>query len=110
MPRSRAPMVSTRLRWSAEEARDALAAQRASGFSLREFSRRERLDPQRLERWRRNFAEHESEPTSFVEVSPTAAAAAVVEVVLCTGRVLRVAESIDAAALLRLVEALERTC
>lgn len=103
-------MVSPRRRWSADDARDALTAQRASGLSLREFSRREGLDPQRLDRWRRVFAEQDAAPTTFVEVSPAPSASAVVEIVLCTGRVLRVTETIDTAALLRFVEALERAC
>ena len=73
---------------------------------------REGLDPQRLRRWAHDLetvAEPEPAaalPPKFVEVRPRAVEP--VEVVLRSGRVLRVAESIDTAALVRLVEALER--
>jgi hypothetical protein len=102
----------TRRRWTVADARAALAALAASGLSARAFAIREGLDPQRLRRWAHDLdTVAEPEPTvalppKFVEVRPRVAEP--VEVVLRSGRVLRVAESIDTAALVRLVEALER--
>lgn len=106
MPKLSASSYRDALRWTPAQAHAALDAQARSGLSLREFARREGLDVQRLDRWRRRLkaATGQTRPT-FVEVSPRPAA--VVEVVLLCGRVLRVGESIEAAVLRRLVEVLD---
>jgi hypothetical protein len=99
----------TARRWSVAQARAALAALASSGLSASAFATRAGFDVQRLHSWRRKFATavaKESAP-GFVEFRPRAVER--VEVVLRSGHVLRVAESIDTAALLRLVEALERS-
>jgi len=109
MPKSRSrTSLSSLRRWSADDARAALSALSASGLSAREFAVKEGLDVQRLHRWRRRLAEPceatEAAPT-FVEVvgRPTD----VVEVVLRSGHVLRVSESIEPQALGRIAAVLE---
>lgn len=122
MPRSqsRAP-YSRRRRWSAADARAALSALASSGMSVGAFAEREGLDAERLYRWRRRFArEHKAAaraaapPTApaLIELRPTRSPrrAEPVEIVLGSGVILRVAETIDPAALARLVAALERGC
>ena len=110
MPRIR-PLPSlypTAQRWTEDDARTVLAAQDASGLSVPAFAAREGLDAQRLYFWRRklgNSAEPSKAPT-FIEVRP-AAARELVEIALRSGHVIRVAESIDARVLRRLVDALE---
>jgi transposase-like protein len=109
MPKSRSRnSFSQRRRWSADDARAALAALSASGLSARAFAAREGLDVQRLQRWRRRLAASheaaEAEPR-FVEV--VGQPAGVVEVVLRSGRVLRCSESIEAHALERIATVLE---
>jgi transposase-like protein len=109
MPKS-LPVASylTVRRWSPADARDALAAHAASGLSASAFAAREGFDVQRLHSWRRKLARaphKERSRSAFVEVVPRAAER--VEIALRSGHVLRVAESIDTAALRRLVEALE---
>jgi transposase-like protein len=119
MPRKRAaaPSYSTRRRWTATEARAALAALAASGLSVNKFARREGLDEERLYRWRRRIAgerrSRATEPTpaarsspELIEIRPRAAEP--VEIVLVSGVVLRVSERADVAALARLVAALGR--
>jgi transposase-like protein len=118
MPKPRARNPSTPApphRWTEDDARQALAALDRSGLDLRAFARREGLDAQRLTRWRRRLA---AAPVTFEEVvavvrsapvSPLVDAAAAYvererfEVVLRSGRVVRVAESFDASALRRLL-------
>lgn len=99
-----------RKRWTEEQARAVLDAQARSGMTLRAFARREGLDPQRLRRWERQLggATRSGAPpkATFVEVAPRAAAA-VVDVVLRSGIVLRVSETIEPMALRRLVSALD---
>jgi len=95
-------------RWSADDARAALSALSASGLSPGAFAAREGLDVQRLYRWRRQLAA----TSEAAEVAPTfvevlAQRAGVVEVLLCSGRVLRVPETIDAQALRRIAAVLE---
>ena len=101
MPKSPPMSFRTRRRWTAVEARAALAALASSGLSQIAFAAREGLDPQRLGVWRRKL--RDAAP-AFVEVRPRAIER--VEIVLPSGLVLRVAESIDAGALRRLVDAL----
>ena len=111
MPKPR-PFASyaTRRRWTATDARAALSALTESGLTPRAFAGREGLDVQRLHSWRRKLGatidEAAEAPPAFVELRPRADEH--VEVVLLSGRVLRVAESVDTAALARLVEVLER--
>ena len=88
------------------------------------FAEQEGIDEERLYRWRRRFArERKAEaravtPTTtpaIIELraatpSPRRAAAESVEIVLVSGVVLRVAETIDPARLARLIAGLERRC
>ena len=111
MPRTRAPAAYLiRRRWTIADARSAVSALKASGLSTCAFAAREGLDVNRLYRWRRRLEAERigDEPApKFVELQPRGAEP--VEVVLRSGRVLRVSEAIEPAALLRLVTALERT-
>lgn len=103
-----------------------LAEQAASGLPPSVFARQAGIDVQRLHRWRRqllkargrdrraNGPAEQGRTTStsvvaptFLEVHPQRAEP--VEVVLRSGRVLRVSEQIDEVVLLRLVEILERS-
>ena len=111
MPKPRPPAAySTRRRWTMAEARAALEACTASGLSVRAFALREGLDVQRLFRWRRRLAtetEPSSAPLGFVEVQRPRRAEPI-EVVLLSGRILRVAESVDADALARIADVLDK--
>jgi transposase-like protein len=96
-------------RWTEDDAHTVLAAQDASGLSVAAFAAREGFDPQRLYFWRRRFgssAEGRQTPT-FIEVR-AATARECVEVVLRSGCVIRVTESIDPGVLRRLIDALEQ--
>ena len=100
---------TTRLRWTEVDARSALQDLAASGLCVAEFARREGLDAQRVARWRKRLETGTDGPSSapeFVEV-PTRAGV-VVEIVLRSGRLLRVPEAIDASALERIVGVLDR--
>jgi transposase-like protein len=114
-----------RRRWRVPEARAALDALAASGLSVSAFAEREGLDEERLYRWRRRFArERKAEagavtppatpPIIELRAAPTPrprhAETERVEIVLASGVVLRVAETIDPAGLARLVAALGRGC
>ena len=94
-------------RWSAADGRAALAAAEESGLSLASFAAQEGLVAQRLYWWRRRPAETElvRAPT-FIELK-AGSAPQLIEVVLRSGRVLRLPESIDVATMQRLVDALE---
>ena len=99
--------------WSAADARAAFVEQAASGLSLREFARREGIDPGRLYRWRSQLGNKVKRPIAsstatpaVIELRPSPRAAERVEIVLAAGVTLRVAETIDPAALARLVAAL----
>ncbi len=108
MPRPRAPYL-TRRRWTPADARSALAALRASGLSPAAFAAREGIEAQRLYRWRRQLgarARPARAAPAFVEIR--ARSAERVEVVLRSGRVLRVSEGVSPSALERLVAVLER--
>jgi hypothetical protein len=97
-------------RWRAADARAALAAASASGLSLREFARREGIHPQRLYWWRGRLAgDARMAVPTFIELKPGGLGGVprLVEVVLRSGRVLRVPESIDTATIQRFVAALE---
>lgn len=118
MPRSRSrALYSRRHRWSATEARSALKALAASGMSVSAFAQREGFDEERLYRWRRRFAredtvEARTATPAVIELRPPLSPkrAEPVEIVLGSGVILRVAETIDPAALARLVAALGRGC
>lgn len=102
---------SSRHRWTAVEARAVLAEQQASGLSSLAFARRKGLSPQRLYWWRQRLEAASLERASrqaFVEVT-AASAGLPVEVIVRSGRVLRVPASIDPEVLLQLVEALEKS-
>jgi hypothetical protein len=110
MPKSRSlPSYKIHQRWSVTDARAALTALANSGLSPSAFAIREGLDVQRLQRWRGRLGAMATTDTvaapAFVELRSVGAES--VEIVLRSGRVLRVSETIDAGALRRLVEALE---
>jgi transposase-like protein len=122
-PRAQSSSTSlSRRRWTAEDARQALAALARSGLGLSAFAIREGLDPQRLTRWRRQLASSAS--PRFEEVMPVVTRATVngdavagvererFEVVLPSGRIVRVPESFDAGALRRLLDVVDgvRAC
>jgi hypothetical protein len=96
----------SRRRWTSADARIVLTAFEDSGLSVVAFAEREGLDPQRVYFWKRRLeAASADAPLAFVEVMPRRAE--VVEIVLRSGRILRVPDSVDAAVLRQLVEALE---
>lgn len=99
------PRRVVRSRWTESHARAVLAAQRASGLSIKAFAAREGLDVQRLYTWKSRLKGSADQP-AFVEVRRHALE--YVEIVLRSGRVLRVLESIEGGSLRRLVDALER--
>jgi transposase-like protein len=98
-----------RQRWTPEKASAVLAELAASGLSVQKFAARAGLDPERLYRWRRQLGATAPAPAAaaFVEVRPSLRSR--VEIVLRSGHVLFVPETIDAGALHQLVEMLERT-
>jgi len=103
----------TRRRWSPEDARAALGALADSGLSPSAFARREGLDVQRLRVWRRKLgvAGPAATRAAFVEVVARASREAErIEVVLRSGVVVRVAETVDVEALARLVRVLDASC
>lgn len=112
MPRTHSSTRSQRApRWTPEEARATLAKQEESGLSPSAFAKQEGLEVQRLYRWRQRLAKEAGRraiPVAppFVEVRTRRVER--VEVVLPSGRVVRVSEDIDGAVLLRLVVALEQ--
>lgn len=99
-------------RWSAAEAASALEGARRSGLSLQQFARREGVSVQRLRSWEQRIgpaAGHRRELPAFVELR--GGARDVIEIVLRSGIVLRVAPTVDANGLRRIVNALETvTC
>jgi transposase-like protein len=92
-------------RWTEREAREALAALEQSGKSLAAFAKLEGLSSERLYSWRTRLSK-----LSFVEVRPTRVideSVGVLEVVVATGRVVRVPPDFDSEALRRLLAVLE---
>jgi transposase-like protein len=92
-------------------------------LSLPEFANREELEPQRLRRWQRRLAREDRParaprparrtvpvPPALIELRPTPnpspPRAEAIEILLASGVVVRVADTIDPAALARLVTAL----
>jgi transposase-like protein len=97
MAKSRAVKCLIRRRWTAADARNALAALALSGLSVPAFAARAGLDAQRLYVWRRRLAgEASSTSPAFIEVR--SAAVEPMEIVLAAGYVVRVAPSFDAVA------------
>jgi transposase-like protein len=107
-----------RRRWTTEDAQAALADLDASGLELAAFAREAGLEPQRLKRWRRAlegfatdavFEEVVGEPSAMaMRIGVTTdGARGWFEVVLASGRVVRVPASFDAAALGRLLAVVE---
>ena len=99
------PTYTNRRRWTMEDARAALAALDSSGLSTCLFARRAGLDIQRLYYWRRRLSRMPSAPPAFIEVRHRTPSP--VEVVLRSGRLVRVSDSIDPVVLRRLVTALD---
>ena len=99
-------------RWTEADARVVIDALSASGMSIAAFAKHKGLDEERVYRWRRRLAaakraiDNPPVASAFVEVQ--AQTPTLVEIGLRGDRVLRVPESIDDQALLRLVELLER--
>ena len=115
MSKSRSAVSSSswrsRRRWTADQARAALAALERSGLSPAGFAAREGLQVHRLYRWSRQLKEAGAEAPAFVEVvaavAPERPREGRFEVVLRSGQVVRVPETFDAGALRKLVVALE---
>jgi transposase-like protein len=118
MPRARSSAYQSCRRWTSEEAGQALAALERSGLALTAFAIREGLDPQRLSRWRRRLAASSPLFEEIVASEVIASEAAIskdrepFEIVLVSGRVVRVPESFDTGALRRLLAVVdeERPC
>lgn len=104
MPKTRlSPAVcSMNRRWTSDEARVVLTAQASSGLSIPAFAAREGLDPQRLYFWRRRVEVGSTieAPQAFIEVRRTSERERV-EIVLRSGHIVRVGESIDVGVLRR---------
>jgi transposase-like protein len=118
MPKTESQSSSTylkRRRWTAEEAKQALTALDQSGLSPGAFAAREGLSPQRLWRWRRQLGTPAAatfeeivrrDAGSILEGEATAPAplgADRFEIVLVSGRVVRVPALFDATALRQLL-------
>jgi len=117
MPKPKNPSSTylNRRRWTVEEAKQALTALDQSGLSPGAFAAREGLSPQRLWRWRRQIGT--SAPAAFEEIVGHDAASMLrgeakagapvgaerSEIVLASGRVVRVPPSFDATALRQLL-------
>ena len=115
MPKSQGSSVYlASRRWTATVAGQALLALDKSGLQLTAFAVREGLDPQRLARWRRRLAAPAApvfEEIAPVEVTRAEREAGVgqepFEVVLRSGRVVRVPPSFEVGALRRLLEVVD---
>jgi len=92
-------------RWTSDEAREVLAAQQASGLSVAAFADQMGINSQRLYVWRRQLSAEGGCVPAFVEV--TTAVAERMEVVLRSGRVVRVPYSFEPESLRRLLDVLE---
>jgi hypothetical protein len=95
--------------WTAKDAATVLAAAAESGLSVREFATTNGLVPRRLERWQRELASAQPSAATFVEIGPVPSGPGVhvsasgFEVVLRSGRVVRVGAGFDAEELRRLL-------
>lgn len=95
-------------RWTAAEARAALGDLHGSGLSVAAFAEAEGLDPQRLYAWRRKLGatpKTAMSKSAFIEVVRRQGER--IEIVLRSGIVLRVSDTIDGGAVRRLVDALD---
>jgi hypothetical protein len=104
-------LYRTRLRWTADDAREALSALARSGLSLLAFAAREGLDPQRLYLWRRKLAGKALVAgPKFVELRSRGVER--IEVVLGGGATIRIPESFETETLRRVIEVLDasRSC
>jgi transposase-like protein len=114
-PRLRSILASRR--WTTEDAHEVIAALERSGQPVSLFASEHGLDAQRLYLWRRRLGKAEAITFQELVVRPEERTALRVgdeagervEVVLPCGVVLRVAETIDAKVLRRLVGALSDT-
>ena len=98
--RSLVTRLSSKRRWTVDDARSVLQRFTASGLTVREFAEREGVDPQRLYRWRGVIGEYSA--PAFVEVArPTSARP--VEILLRSGHVVRLSEGFSEEALRRVV-------
>jgi hypothetical protein len=94
-----------RRRWNAAQAEAVLHSLAASGLSVREFAARANLKVQRLYRWQAALGFSRRQGPAFIEIRPPAHAS--MEVVLRSGRVLRVSDAFDEEAVRRLVRILD---
>ena len=108
MSKPSGPSPTSRRRWTVVEARTVLSALASSGLTPSAFAKREGLDPQRVRAWQRKLGAAVTSTTAFIEVR--ARVAERIEVVLRSGLVVRVVDSVDTTALRRLVDALDRPC
>lgn len=98
--------------WSAEEAREALADQQASGLSVIAFAERAGLQAQRLFVWRRRLAAESVGPSAvppFIEIRSSPPPTQPIELVLRNGVVLRVPPHVEPETVARWVAALEQS-
>jgi len=98
--RSLVARLSSKGRWTVDDARSVLQRLTASGLTVREFAEREGVDPQRLYRWRTVIGECSA--AAFVEVARPMSAGPV-EVLLRSGHVVRLSEGFSEEALRRVV-------
>ncbi len=111
MAKAKRGVRGKRQRWTDQEALEVLHRLEASGLSVRRFAQREGINAQRLYWWRERQGKKPrgKRGAKFVELSASGlAAAAQLELVLLSGRVLRFPASLDERALQRLLCALEQ--
>lgn len=104
-------------RWTAALALEVLDALGQSGLGLREFAELEGISAQRLARWQQRLGADSDSAPSFVELTPRGRdehgddRGCVFEIVLGSGRLVRVPSDFDDATLRRLIVVLEeRPC
>ncbi len=112
-PRTRSPFALSR--WTAEDAREVIAALNRSGQAVTVFAAEHGLDTQRVYGWRRRLRASSAgaEPTRFRElmVRPSIVSGANgvgFEIVLRSGTTVRVPASFDPGTLERLLDVLAR--
>ena len=125
MAKTRAGNAATRRhrrRWTSKEAKKVLEAQVESGMTVSAFAAREGLCAHRLYRWRRQLGASAPKPPTFEELVPSKAAPLLadpalsagnhLELVLCSGLIVRVSESFSVEALRRLLGVVDggRSC
>lgn len=92
--------LSSKRRWTVDDARSVLERLAASGLAVREFAESEGVDPQRLYRWRSVIGECSA--PAFVEVARPKSRRPV-DVLLRSGHVVRLREGFSEEALRRVV-------